>query len=106
MMSRLRSPRPSGEGWALAERLGIGALVAAFSAWHWRQLERPEPAIAELAGLILLAAAPAVLAGLGRRRLAIAAAIATVPTAIWVGFDYLPWQRNHPLYPIRLGEGL
>lgn len=90
----------------MAERLWVLGFVAVFSAWHWQRLERPQLAAAELMVLTLLAVAPAILAGLGRRRLAIAAAVVALPAAIWRGFGYLPWDRGHTFYPLRIGEGL
>jgi transglutaminase-like putative cysteine protease len=90
----------------LAERLCVLAAAALFSAWHWRQLERPQAGIAEMAALCALAAAPAILAALGRRHEAIVAAVVSVPVAVWVGFRYLPWQTGHHVYPVRIVQGL
>ena len=54
----------------------------------------------------LLAAVPAIIAGLGRRRLAIAAAVVATLIAIWRAFAYLPWDRGHQVYPVRIVSGL
>ena len=67
----------------MAERIWVLAAVALFSGWHWQQLERPTPSPGELALLAVLAAVPAIIAGLGRRRLAIVAAVAATQIAIW-----------------------
>ena len=90
----------------MAERLWVLVAAAVFSAWHWRQLERPQASIRELAALCALASAPAILAALGRRREAIVAAVVSVAVAVWVGFRYLPWQTGHHVYPLRLVQGL
>ena len=60
----------------MAERLVVFFAVAAFSAWHWQRLERPEIPAAEMALLILLALAPALLAATRRWAAAIATAVA------------------------------
>ena len=49
---------------------------------------------------------PAIIAGLGRRRLAIVAAVVTTLIAIWRAFAYLPWDRGHQVYPVRVVSGL
>jgi transglutaminase-like putative cysteine protease len=90
----------------LAERIWVMAAVALFSGWHWQQLERPTPSPGELALLAVLAAVPAVIAGLGRRRLAIAVAVVATLIAIWRAFAYLPWDRGHQAYPLRIVSGL
>jgi hypothetical protein len=90
----------------LAERIWVLAAVALFSGWHWQQLERPTPSPGELALLAALAAVPAIIAGLGRRRLAIVAAIAATLIAIWRAFAYLPWDLGHQAYPVRIVSGL
>jgi transglutaminase-like putative cysteine protease len=90
----------------LAERLWVLVAVALFSGWHWQQLERPTPSPGELALLAALAAVPAIIAGLGRRRLAIVAAVVATLIAIWRAFAYLPWDRGHQLYPVRVVSGL
>jgi transglutaminase-like putative cysteine protease len=54
----------------------------------------------------VLAAVPAIIAGLGRRRLAIVAAVVATLIAIWRAFAYLPWDRDHQLYPVRAVSGL
>jgi protein-glutamine gamma-glutamyltransferase len=90
----------------LAERIWVLAAVALFSGWHWQQLERPTPSPGELALLAVLAAVPAVIAGLGRRRLAVAAAVVATLIAIWRAFAYLPWDRGHQAYPVRIVSGL
>jgi transglutaminase-like putative cysteine protease len=90
----------------LAERIWVLAAVALFSGWHWQQLERPMPSPGELALLAVLAAVPAVIAGLGRRRLAIMAAVPATLTAIWRAFGYLPWDRGHEVYPLRIVSGV
>jgi len=90
----------------LAERIWVLAAVALFSGWHWQQLERPTPSPGELALLAVLAAVPAIIAGLGRRRLAIVAAVAATLIAIWRAFAYLPWDAGHPAYPVRIVSGL
>jgi len=90
----------------LAERLWVLVAAAVFSAWHWRQLERPQASLREMAALCALASAPAILAALGRRRGAIVAAVVSVPVAVWVGFRYLPWQTGHHVYPLRVVQGL
>lgn len=90
----------------MAERLWVLVAVALFSGWHWQQLERPTPSPGELALLAALAAVPAIIAGLGRRRLAIVAAVVATLIAIWRAFAYLPWDRGHQLYPVRVVSGL
>jgi transglutaminase-like putative cysteine protease len=90
----------------LAERIWVLAAVALFSGWHWQQLERPTPSPGELALLAMLAAVPAIIAGLGRRRLAIVAAVVTTLIAIWRAFAYLPWDLGHQVYPARVVSGL
>jgi len=90
----------------LAERIWVLVAVALFSGWHWQQLERPTPSPGELALLAVLAAVPAIIAGLGRRRLAIVAAAVATLIAIWRAFAYLPWDRGHQLYPVRVVSGL
>lgn len=90
----------------MAERLWVLVAVALFSGWHWQQLERPAPSPGELALLAVLAAVPAIIAGLGRRRLAIVAAVVATLIAIWRAFAYLPWDRGHQLYPVRVVSGL
>ena len=90
----------------MAERIWVLVAVALFSGWHWQQLERPTPSPGELALLAALAAVPAIIAGLGRRRLAIVAAVVTTLIAIWRAFAYLPWDRGHQLYPVRIVSGL
>jgi hypothetical protein len=90
----------------LAERIWVLVAVALFSGWHWQQLERPTPSPGELALLAALAAVPAIIAGLGRRRLAIAAAVVAPVIAIWRAFAYLPWDRGHQVYPVRVVSGL
>jgi transglutaminase-like putative cysteine protease len=90
----------------LAERIWVLAAVALFSGWHWQQLERPSPSPGELALLAVLAAVPAIIAGLGRRRLAIIAAVAATLIAIWRAFAYLPWDLGHRAYPVRIVSGL
>jgi transglutaminase-like putative cysteine protease len=90
----------------LAERIWVLAAVALFSGWHWQQLERPTPSPGELALLAVLAAVPAIIAGLGRRRLAIVAAVVTTLIAIWRAFAYLPWDLGHQVYPARVVSGL
>ncbi|HSS53643.1 MAG TPA: transglutaminaseTgpA domain-containing protein [Gaiellales bacterium] len=90
----------------MAERIWVLVAVALFSGWHWQQLERPTPSPGELALLAVLAAVPAIIAGLGRRRLAIIAAVVTTLIAIWRAFAYLPWDRGHQVYPVRIVSGL
>jgi len=91
----------------LAERLALLAAVAAFSSWHWQQLERPESALWEFAALSLLAAAPAIVAALGRRWAAVATAVVATAVSIWIGFRYVPWQRgHHHVYPMRVALAL
>ena len=90
----------------MAERIWVLAAVALFSGWHWQQLERPTPSPGELALLAVLAAVPAIIAGLGRRRLAIVAAVVTTLIAIWRAFAYLPWDLGHQVYPARVVSGL
>jgi transglutaminase-like putative cysteine protease len=90
----------------LAERIWVLAAVALFSGWHWQQLERPTPSPGELALLAVLAAVPAIIAGLGRRRLAIVTALAATLVAIWRAFAYLPWDLGHQAYPVRIVSGL
>jgi protein-glutamine gamma-glutamyltransferase len=90
----------------VAERLAVFFAVAAFSAWHWQQLEQPEIAAGEMALLILLALVPALLAAARRWPAAIAAGAAAVVIAVWRAFGYLPWDRGHQLYPLRVGSGL
>ncbi len=90
----------------MAERIWVLVAVALFSGWHWQQLERPTPSPGELALLAALAAVPAIIAGLGRRRLAIGAAVVVTMIAIWRAFAYLPWDRGHQLYPVRIVSGL
>jgi protein-glutamine gamma-glutamyltransferase len=90
----------------LAERIWVLAAVALFSGWHWQQLERPSPSPGELALLAVLAAVPAIVAGLGRRRLAIVAAVAATLIAVWRAFAYLPWDLGHAAYPVRIVSGL
>ena len=83
----------------MAERIWVLAAVALFSGWHWQQLERPTPSPGELALLAVLAAVPAIIAGLGRRRLAIVAAVVATLIAIWRAFAYLPWDLGHQAVP-------
>ncbi len=90
----------------MAERIWVLVAVALFSGWHWQQLERPTPSPGELALLAALAAVPAIIAGLGRRRLAIGAAVVVTVIAIWRAFAYLPWDRGHQVYPVRIVSGL
>jgi transglutaminase-like putative cysteine protease len=90
----------------LAERIWVLVAVALFSGWHWQQLERPTPSPGELALLAALAAVPAIIVGLGRRRLAIGAAVVVTLIAIWRAFAYLPWDRGHQVYPVRIVSGL
>ena len=90
----------------MAERIWVLAAVALFSGWHWQQLERPTPSPGELALLAVLAAVPAIIAGLGRRRLAIVAAVVTTLIAIWRAFAYLPSDLGHQVYPARVVSGL
>ena len=90
----------------MAERIWVLAAVALFSGWHWQQLERPTPSPRELALLAALAAVPAIIAGLGRRRLAIVAVVVATLIAVWRAFAYLPWDRGHQLYPVRIVSGL
>ena len=90
----------------MAERIWVLVAVALFSGWHWQQLERPTPSPGELALLAALAAVPAIIVGLGRRRLAIGAAVVVTLIAIWRAFAYLPWDRGHQVYPVRIVSGL
>jgi transglutaminase-like putative cysteine protease len=90
----------------LAERIWVLVAVALFSGWHWQQLERPTPSPRELALLAVLAAVPAIIAGLGRRRLAIVAVAVATLIAVWRAFAYLPWDRGHQVYPLRIASGL
>ena len=90
----------------MAERIWVLVAVALFSGWHWQQLERPTPSPGALALLAVLAAMPAIISGLGRRRLAIVAAVVATLIAIWRAFAYLPWDRGHQLYPVRVVSGL
>jgi hypothetical protein len=86
----------------MPERLAVLCAVVVFGGWHWRQLERPQIAIAELALLALLATLPGLLAGLGRRRWAIVSIPVTIWLAVWAALGYQPWQGGHPLYPVRV----
>jgi transglutaminase-like putative cysteine protease len=90
----------------MPERLAVLAAVMLFSGWHWSQLERPQLSAAELAVLVVLAAMPAVLDAIGRRRWAIAALPLAVWIAVWSAFGYQPWQLDHQLYPLRVAAGL
>ena len=90
----------------MAERLVVFFVVAAFSAWHWQQLERPQVAAGEMALLILVALVPALLAATHRWIAAIGTAVAAVVIAVWRAFGYLPWDRGHGLYPARVASGL
>src|SRR4051812_50182337 len=91
--------RRSQGGPALAERIWVLAAVALFSGWHWQQLERPTPSPGELALLAALAAVPAIIAGLGRRRPPIVAAGGAPPIPIRRAIAYPPWGRRPPPYP-------
>ena len=90
----------------MAERIWVLVAVTLFSAWHWQQLENPTVAAADLALLALLAAGPAVLAALGRRRLGIAAIVPAALIAVWRAYGYLPWDTGHQVYPVRIVSGL
>ncbi|HET7428781.1 MAG TPA: transglutaminaseTgpA domain-containing protein [Gaiellales bacterium] len=90
----------------MAERLVVYFAVAVFSAWHWQRLERPEIPAAEMALLILLALAPALLAATRRWAAAIGTAVAAFVVVVWRAFGYLPWERGHALYPVRLGSAV
>lgn len=90
----------------MAERLVVFLAVAVFSAWHWQQLEQPEIAARETALLILLALVPALLAAARRWAAAIAATVAALVVAVWRAYGYLPWDRGHQFYPVRIGAGL
>src|SRR5262245_61214371 len=69
-------------------------------------MERPRISAADLGLLTLLAVAPALFAALGRLRLAIAAWVAATGAAIWRAFDYLPFQRGHAVYPLRIEHAI
>jgi protein-glutamine gamma-glutamyltransferase len=86
----------------MPERLVVLAAVVLFGGWHWRQLERPQIAVAELALLAVLASLPGLLAALGRRRWAIASIPLVVWMAVWAAFGYQPWEFDHPFYPLRV----
>ncbi len=90
----------------MAERLVVFLAVAAFSAWHWQQLEQPRTSAGEMALLILLALVPALLAVRGRWVLAAVAGVAGLGAAVWRGFGYLPWDRGHEAYPARIVSGV
>jgi hypothetical protein len=90
----------------VAERLVVFLAVAVFSAWHWQQLERPEIAAAEMGLLIVLALAPALLASMRRWVAAAAVAVAAIGVAVWRAYGYLPWERGHELYPLRIASGV
>jgi len=90
----------------VAERLVVYFAVAVFSAWHWQQLEQPRIAASEMALIILAALAPALLAAARRFTAAIAVAVAAFVVVVWRAFGYLPWDRGHPVYPVRIGSGI
>ena len=90
----------------MAERLWVLAAVAVFSGWHWSQMERPRISAVELALLALLAVAPALLAALGRLRAAIAALVVAAGAAVWLAFGYLPFERGHPVYLVRIEQAV
>ena len=69
--------------------------------WSGREL-----AASELALLTLLATAPALLAALGRLRQAVAVTVVSALGAVWLAFGYLPFERGHPLYPVRIGHAI
>jgi len=90
----------------VAERLVVFFAVAAFSAWHWQQLEHPQIAAGEMALLILLALGPALLAAARRWAAAIVATVAAAVIVVWRAFGYLPWERDHALYPVRVASAV
>ena len=75
------------------------AAIAVFSGWHWRELERPQVAVAELALLAVLATIPGLLAAIGRRRWAFASIPVVIWSAVWATFGYQPWEFDHRIYP-------
>ena len=80
--------------------------MALFGGWHWARLERPTPSPGELALLAVLAAVPAIIAGLGRRRLAIVAAVVATMVAIGATTHTWPWDPGTRSYPARIVIGL
>ncbi len=86
----------------MPERLAVLVAAVLFGGWHWRQLERPQMAVGELALLAVLATVPGLLAALGRRRWAIASIPIVVWMAVWTALGYQPWETDHPLYPLRV----
>jgi len=69
-----------------AERLVVLAAIAVFSGWHWRELERPQVAVAELALLAVLATVPGLAGAIGRRRWAFASIPVVIGGAVWATF--------------------
>jgi hypothetical protein len=90
----------------MPERLAVLAAIAVFSGWHWRELERPQVAVAELALLAVLATIPGLLAAIGRRRWAFASIPVVIWCAVWATFGYQPWEFDHRIYPLRVVVGL
>jgi transglutaminase-like putative cysteine protease len=90
----------------VAERLVVFLAVAVFSAWHWRRLEHPQIAAAEMALLIVLALVPALLAAMRQWVAAVAAGALALAIVVWRAFGYVPWDRSHQLYPLRIASGV
>lgn len=90
----------------MRERLVVLVGVVAFGGWHWRQLEHPQIAVAELTLLAVLATLPGLLAARGQRRWAIASIPVVIWAAVWVTLGYQPWQLGHSLYPLRVAGDL
>ena len=92
--SRRRSRRSAEQ---CLNALAVLAAVVLFSGWHWRQLERPQVAVGELALLAVLATAPGLLAAIGRRRWAFASIPIVVWMAVWADarLSALGYQSPH-----------
>jgi hypothetical protein len=89
----------------MLERAALLAGFLALAGWHWARLERPPVDGAELALLALLGVAPAVAAVRFGRRIGYAAVLpVSVVLAAWHLTGFAPVDRDHPLFPIRVGE--
>jgi len=89
----------------MRDRLLVYVAMLAFCGWHWAQLERPRVSPAEMIFLGILATAPALVAAMGRTRLALTVVLPiSVVLAIGAGGGVWPWELDHRFYPIHLGH--
>jgi hypothetical protein len=91
----------------IVSRLTVALLVLTFGAWHWARLERPQMDSTDVAILSALAVAPGLVWAIRRSWIALVATLAlSIWGAVWTTFGYQPWERNHPVYPRRVFDGL